>query len=90
MDPWYVQMILNSVVGVLVGMGVIPRLLALRRNGYVKLAGIYSCFFGLNLWFMLDRYDFMESAFRAAIVAVVPLALGFGWLIATKKSENIV
>ena len=88
MDPWFMQMILNSVGGVFVGIVVIPRLLPRHKDHYVTLAGIWVLFFLLNFMFMLEKFGLLNSLFRSSIVASIPFALGFFWAIVLKNSKK--
>jgi hypothetical protein len=88
MDQWFMQMILNSVGGVFLGIVVIPRLLSPPNGRYVALIGIWVLLCFLNFLFMLEKFGPLNSLFRSAIVAFIPFILGFCWTIVLKNSKS--
>ena len=88
MESFELQLLLNSVGGVFVGMAVIPRLLSSPKDHLVAIVGIYVLFFSLNFMLLLDRFGIFQSVLRGMIVAIIPFVLGYGWSIILKKAPR--
>ena len=85
MDTLVLQVVFNSVIGVIAAILLISKMFRNWRKNLLSLIGTYLFFMFGNTLLMLNRTTVADAALRALLIAALPMIFGYVMSIAWSR-----